>query len=161
MKPWMRLAVGMLVVLITGCTVTGPALEERTALEARAAALEARAALNAWLVNTFEDAAIDNAIIVQYTLFPYHFVNNAAALNELGRHDLDVLAAHYKGHPGPLNVRQGGVPAELYEARVREVTWQLVMAGVDRDRITVADGLPGGDGMESERVLMIGAGEGN
>lgn len=45
MKPWMKLGVSILVVLIAGCIATGAALQERTALEARPA-------LNTMLINT-------------------------------------------------------------------------------------------------------------
>lgn len=111
--------------------------------------------VNAALVNAFSDAAIDNAIVAQHTLFPYHFEADGAALNELGQHDLKVLAAHYKDHPGPLNVRRGEAPAALYEARVAEVVKTLVAGGVAKNRVSLGNGLAGGEGMKSEQVLSI------
>lgn len=107
------------------------------------------------MANTYSDAAIDNAILAQHTLFPYHFVNEGAALNELGRRDLGVLATHYKEHPGTLNVHRGDASAALYADRLAEVRQALTKAGVKEKRITLADGLPGGDGMASEQVLKI------
>jgi hypothetical protein len=107
------------------------------------------------MANTYSDAAIDNAILAQHTLFPYHFVNDGAALNELGRRDLGVMAAHYKEHPGTLNVHRGDASAALYADRLAEVRKVLIKAGVKEKRITIADGLPGGEGMASEQVLKI------
>jgi hypothetical protein len=112
-------------------------------------------AANVLMANTYSDVAIDNAILAQHILFPYHFVNDGAALNELGRRDLGVLAAHYKEHPGTLNVHRGDAPAALYADRLAEVRKALTKAGVKEKRITLADGLPGGEGMASEQVLKI------
>jgi len=111
--------------------------------------------VNTQLVNWYNDAAINGAIVAQHTLYPYHFVANGAALNELGERDVDVLAAHYKEHPGNLSVRQGDVAAALYEARVNTVVERMVQAGVEKERISISDALPGGDGMISEHVLTV------
>ncbi|MCZ6655335.1 MAG: hypothetical protein O7D91_20195, partial [Planctomycetota bacterium] len=43
----------------------------------------------------------------------------------------------------------------LYEARARTIVDALAKAGVDVERMMVSDGLPGGDGVTSERVLII------
>ena len=107
------------------------------------------------LADWFNESAVSGAILTQHTVFPYHFVVGAAALNDLGRHDLRVLAAYLKEHPGPLNVRRGQASQELYTARVVEVTRFLTEAGVPAQRIAIGDALPGGDGMPSERVVKI------
>jgi len=99
------------------------------------------------------DAAIQNAIIAQHTLYPYHFITYSASLNELGEHDFGVLIEHYKDHPGPLNVRRGDASLELQEARVRFVTDKLLKAGIDLGPIE--DGAPGGEGMLSDHVLTV------
>jgi hypothetical protein len=116
---------------------------------------EERRQENIWLRKSISDTAMNQAIIAQYTLFPYHFISNSPMLNGLGRHDLDVLASHFSRHLGDLNVRQGDVATALYEARVATVIDALADAGVERDRINIGDALPGGDGMTSERVLSI------
>lgn len=108
-----------------------------------------------WLVGSYGDDAIKNAIVAQHTIYAYHFIRNSAVLNELGEHDVAVLARHYKKHPGLVNVRSSDTEAELYQDRVKSVVEALGKAGVDTARITVADGLPGGDGMTSERVVNI------
>jgi len=113
------------------------------------------AAHEAWLVNTVNDTAVRNAIVRQRTLFPYHFAEEGSALNDLGLHDLAVLAAHFKASAGNLSVRRGGAPNELYKARVAAVVGALAKAGVAKDRVRISDALPAGDGMPSERVLVI------
>ena len=112
-------------------------------------------ALNRRLVNSFNDAAIKNAIIVQHTLFPYCFEQDSSTLNQLGQHRLEVLAGHFKDREGQVNVRRGDVPEELYRARVERVKEDPPVAGVDLSRIKVRDALPGGPGMKSERVLEV------
>ena len=133
--------------------------------------------MNSELIDTYSDIAIHNAIISQHTLFPYHFVKNGAELNELGQRDLAVLTSHFAKNGGHLNIRQLGASAELYQARVSAVREKLSEAGVDTAepypagasvvreklreagietaRITTSDGMPGGSGMPSERVLII------
>ncbi len=111
--------------------------------------------VNSRLINSYNDTAIENAIISQHTLFGYHFVQNGAELNELGQRDLAVLAGHFAKHPGRLNIRRHNVPAELYEARVNLVREGLQKAGIELERMSISDGMPGGSGMASERVLII------
>jgi len=111
--------------------------------------------INAELIDSFNDIAMQNAIISQHTLFPYHFVKNGAELNELGQRDIRVLAKHFEKNPGHLNVRRDGVASELYEARIELVLGRLEEAGIDTERITLTDDMPGGAGMPSEKILVI------
>jgi len=111
--------------------------------------------INSRLINSYNDTAIENAVIAQHTLFPYHFVQNGAELNELGQRDLAVLTGHFMKHPGRLNIRRHDIPAELYEARVNLVRERLQQAGINVERMNISDGMPGGSGMASERVLVI------
>ena len=66
-----------------------------------------------------------------------------------------MLAGHLLEHTGPLNIRKGGVSAQLYEARVNHVLDQLKAAGIEAEQITISDGMPGGSGMPSVRVVTI------
>jgi hypothetical protein len=111
--------------------------------------------LDAELVNTLNDIGVENAIITQHTLYPYDFVPGGEKLNDLGQRDFAVLAKHFLEHPGVLNIRRGETPTELYELRVAQVMSRLKEAGVETSRISVADGMPGGTGMPSERVVTI------
>jgi hypothetical protein len=110
---------------------------------------------NEWLVRSYSDDAINNAVIAQHTLYPYHFHKNGAALNELGEYDLAVLVNHFKDHPGRLNVRQGDESTKLHAARINMVMAALRKGGVEASRIEFTDAIPGGDGMASERVVKI------
>lgn len=111
--------------------------------------------LDAELVNTLNNLGVENAVVAQHTLYPYHFVANGEELNELGHRDLAVLARHFTEHEGTLNVRRGEIAPELYQARLTFVIDALKEAGVDTARMVVADGMPGGEGMASERVVTI------
>ena len=116
---------------------------------------EDRQLINTELVNTYNNVAIENAIISQHTLYPYYFVNNGIELNELGDKDLGVLAKHFMEHPGKLNIKRGDVTDELYDARVKYVLEKLKQIGVDEKKISIADDMPGGTGQSSEKVLII------
>ncbi|UCC97454.1 MAG: hypothetical protein JSW66_16620 [Phycisphaerales bacterium] len=111
--------------------------------------------VNSHLVDSYNETAIRNAIIAQHTLFAYHFVQNGPELNELGERDLAVLVRHFSKNSGRLNIRRHNIPAELYGARVNSVREGLEEAGIDMERLSVSDGMPGGSGMASERILVI------
>ena len=111
--------------------------------------------VNKEIVNALNNIGIENAIIAQHTLFPYHFVKNSAELNELGQKDLASLAKHFSRCPGDLNVRKADTPADIYQVRVNLVIDRLKKAGVPAEQIRIVDGMPGGDGMVSERVVKI------
>jgi hypothetical protein len=142
MKLFMRVTMTVLCALMVGCAENAQKSQDT-------------AAVNEELVSSLNDMAIQNAIISQHTLFPYHFVENSAELNELGRHDFAVLAKHFMGNPGQLNIRRDNVPEALYKARVNFVADRCKQAGVGAERILILDGMPGGSGMASERVLTI------
>ena len=107
------------------------------------------------LVSWANDAAIENAIVAQHTLFPYHFEPNSAELNELGRRDLGILARHYQQNPGRLNVRRGPTHPNLYQARVDHVVAMLRSGGVVTAAIHISDAPAGGEGMPSEEMMHI------
>ena len=114
-----------------------------------------KSAVNTELINTYNDISMENAIIAQHTLYPYHFIRNGEQLNELGERDLSILAAHFKDYPGQLNVRRDGIAEDLYQARVSHILEQLRQAGVDTKRASVSDEMPGGSGMASGQVINI------
>ena len=111
--------------------------------------------MNTKLIHTYNDIAIQNAIISEHTIFPYHFITNAAELNGLGQRDLAVLGGHLGKYGGRLNIRRHDMSADLYEARVVAVRERLQETGIDMERISISDGMPGGSGMTSEKVLVI------
>ena len=118
-----------------------------------------RAEIHRWMIDSYNDDSVAQALITQHTLFPYDFVDDAPVLNELGDQHLQVLARHFRDYPGPLNVRQGDTPQALYLQRVAAVRTALAQAGVRAERVAISDGFAGGDGATSERVLTILAAE--
>jgi len=131
----------VMLMVVVGCSSTDPA------------GFEDRRVLNAWLVNSLKSSATENGILKQRTLYPYHFVSNSVMLNDLGQADLDVLATHYRAHPGQLSVRRGYAEEDLYKARVQKVLNLLAKAGVDKKRMKVDDALPHGDGASADEVI--------
>ncbi len=107
------------------------------------------------IVGIYSDMAIQNAIIAQHTLYPYHFVNNSANLNTIGERDLSVLIAHFLNNPGKLIVQQGAADDLLYQSRAQLVYEKLLAGGIVQEKINITDGMPGGDGMPSGSVIEI------
>ncbi len=111
--------------------------------------------LDEWFVTTGREAGVRQAIIVQHTLYDYHFVPDSAHLNDLGYHDLGVLSEHFAKNPGELSVRQGQASETVYRQRLETVRVELVRAGVATERVSLTGGLPGGPGMPGTRVVFI------
>jgi hypothetical protein len=110
---------------------------------------------NMWAAKEIHQASLHQAILAQSTFYPYHFVHASSALNELGWRDLQVLAEHYVAHGGALSLRRGNASEALYGERVKAVQDALAAAGVEPERVTISDSLPGGPGTTSERVLQV------
>ena len=110
---------------------------------------------NSLAITSFREAQINKAIIVQRTLYPYHFVTDTAELTKLGHRDLAVLAGYYSKHSGTINVRRGDATQVLYDQRVAAIIESLVAKGVAQGQLTVVDRFPAGDGIPSERVVKI------
>lgn len=143
MKHTMKLTLSLLMAVVVGCESTGKP------------GAELKGVGDMWVGAAIRSASLENAIISQATLFPYHFERGSAALNELGRRDLELLAAHYQENAGNLSVRRLGASEKLYEARMATVVAELVAAGVGDDQISISDSLAGGEGISSERVIEI------
>ena len=111
--------------------------------------------VNRKIVDTYSDLMIQNAIVAQHTLYPYHFVNNSAQLNDLGEKDLSVLIQHFQENPGQLVLQQGGVESLLYQSRAQTVYEKLLQGGIPDGKIRINDGMPGGDGIASNAVIEI------
>ena len=108
-----------------------------------------------WAGDAIRAASLNKAIVSQHVMYPYHFVTNTAELNPLGMRDLAVLADYYREHPGALSVRRVGAAQALYDARIVAIMDTLKASGVAVERLTVADTIPGGDGISSERLVKI------
>ena len=270
MKPFVTVILVLTVALMVGCTASRMRYDTLAELSP-----EQRRFANKLMANSFFDESVENGIISQRTVYPYHFVPDSARLNELGERDLQVLAAYYKdrlavkkviknvkvyfdydkadiredavpildeaarvlratteadilitghadvrgteeynqqlgarradavrryllsggiessriwilsrgeldavapetdpqgmqndrnaqfvvaeveGYPSKLSVWRGNASEALYTARRMAVVKFLRKEGLGTDRITINDALPGGEGMASERVLLI------
>lgn len=142
MKLNMNIIIAIFCIMMTGC--------KETVVEQADKPL-----INSQLINTYNDIALENAIVSQHTLYPYHFIQNSAELNELGKRDLTVLINHFIKNAGYLNIRKSDISTELYELRVESVYERLQKAGLDMDKINISDDMPGGAGIASESILVI------
>lgn len=108
---------------------------------------------NEALISHYNDAAVDNAIVQQRTIYPYCFVNNSAQLNDLGEYHVGVLTDHFRSNPGTLSLWKGDTPDELYSERRDAVMTLLDEAGVELNAMTVTDSMPGGRAATSDETL--------
>lgn len=115
--------------------------------------------VNEALVSHYSDAAVENAIVSQATLYPYCYVKASPDLNALGEYHLKVLTEYYLEHPGVLHIRRGNAEQQLYNERVDTVTSTLEEAGVDLSAMHIDAELPDGRGAPSEEAVK--AREGN
>jgi len=111
--------------------------------------------VNSRQIKMLNDISMENAIIAQRTLYPYHFIINNEQLNELGHRDLSVLMEHFKQYPGQLNVQQGDTSSYIYQERVAYVSQQFENAGIDMTKVSIVDDMPGGSGMSTDDVVEI------
>jgi hypothetical protein len=116
---------------------------------------DAHRPINEALVRGYQLEQADNAIITQHTLYPYHFVAHSVELNDLGNREVHVLAKHYRNNPGPVNLNRSDESDGLYEGRIKTVLDTMAKYGVESGRITVKEGLPGGDGLSSNQVVLV------
>ena len=110
-----------------------------------------------WAGDVIRNASLNNAIIAQHTLYPYHFVDG------VGASSTSSASATWTCSPttsrsagGDLNVRRGDASQALYEARVKIVLERLaasgVQSGVGRGQGRAARAVTG---IASERVIVI------
>lgn len=84
----------------------------------------------------------------------------AAAIDDEGgmardRNARFKIVGMVSGPSAELNVRQGRASNELYGARVDTVVRRMEEEGVKLSLLSIADGFAGGEGMSSERVVII------
>jgi hypothetical protein len=112
-------------------------------------------AANVWMVRTLSDESVENAVIAQHTIYPYHFVRDSAELTAVGQRDARVLGRHFARHPGELSMQRGDAPDELYQRRTASVMEALQREGVNPETIRRGGGMPGGDGVETNRAVAV------
>lgn len=145
MKPILALACGALLTSLAGC---GSPAAERSSNEMMGVH-------NLWANRAFREMAVEAAVVRERTLYPHHFVDGRAQLNQLGMRDLGFLAGLFREEPGSLNVRRGSADDVLYQARLDTVRGELEVAGIDASMVDLGSGTPGGDGTSSARAIEI------
>ena len=110
---------------------------------------------NLWVVQSYYQQQTQNAIIKQHIVYPYHFETGSAVLNHLGKSDVTVLGEHFREHPGTLNIQRGNSSEQLHQARIATIKSMLQEIGVHSDRIKISDDLAGGDGITSDRAIIL------
>ncbi|MCD6174395.1 MAG: hypothetical protein J7K65_01330, partial [Planctomycetes bacterium] len=58
-------------------------------------------------------------------------------------------------NPGQLILQQGGTESLLYQSRAQTVYEKLLQGGIPDEKIRIADGMPGGNGMASNAIIEI------
>lgn len=115
-----------------------------------------RRAMNIFSIQAYYDQMIDDAVLREHTLYTYHFVPHRQELNELGRRNLRVLAEGVRdAEAASINVRRGEESQAVYDARLQAVSDALAQMDVAAERIELRDGFAGGDGVSSNRALLI------
>ncbi len=107
---------------------------------------------NETMIRAAFDASVRQAVVTERTVYPYHFVDQAAELNMLGLSHVQRLATALRATPGTVNLPRGDVSVALYEQRVESLREALRHFDVDADAVEVIDDFPGGRGMPAARV---------
>jgi len=149
MKPTHYSGTALLLALAVFCGCCDPAMQSRQPAAPSACQVEQPPKI----LDLYSDLAIQNAVITQRTIYPYHFAANSAALNTLGRRDIEILIAHYASYPGDLTIRRGSEARELYQARLATVSSLLAESGIDLGKVRISDGTPGGAGISTTDLI--------
>ena len=145
MKPILALACGLALTSLGGCRAPAQQTSGNHLVGAH----------NMWANRAFRDMAAHSAVVRERTLYPHHFAEGRAELNQLGQRDLTLLADLFREQPGSLNVRRGDADEDLYQARLEAVRTALEFSGIDAARVDLVDGPAGGDGAGSERTVDV------
>lgn len=148
MKRTNCIAISLLLTAAAICGCCDPAMQEQ-----QAAVSTSDLQQPPKVMDLYSDLAIQNAIVTQRTIYPYHFAANSAALNALGRRDLEILTSHFARYPGDLTIRRGPEDKDLYQARLATVSTLLAESGVDLDKVRISDGNPGGTGVSTTDLI--------
>ncbi len=100
---------------------------------------------------------LDNAMLADMAIADVHFVPHTSELNSLGGRRLERYAKLLKVYGGKLWYDTALQDRELVNARIDHVKDFLVLAGVERGRIDVVVGMPGGQGISAEEAIQIRA----
>lgn len=116
--------------------------------------------LNRAIVNSSFAHQITAGARVDRTVYPHHFIVGEAALNELGRKQIDALTSEVTTREFQVNIPRSESDDDLHEARVQMVRDRLAASGVEPERIAIVDEHPGGPGLTTAVLVSALEGQG-
>ena len=108
--------------------------------------------VDALMVRTQFDQNVRGGILAERAIYPYHFAPDSPVLNELGEHQVEVLASACHG-TARVNVVRGNDSQQLHDARVQTVRDKFDEEGIAPAALTIGDGPPGGLGLSAKAAL--------
>jgi hypothetical protein len=117
------------------------------------------AEVNAHTLDSSFTQQMRNGAAVGRTIYPHHFVVGDAALTLVGQRHFNALLPRSDIDQVRVSVPRGDASDALYQARLDGLRRRFIEAGYDEERFALVDALPGGDGISSDRVLLLAAKE--
>ena len=145
-------ALVVVLALFAGCSSKPKA--EPTAVD-----IPPESAVNAATLDTNFNQQIRNGAATGRTIYPHHFVIDDYELTLVGQRQFNALLPRHDLEPVRMIVPKGDASDVLYRARLDALRQRFVAAGYAEDRLALVDELPAGDGISSERVLLLAAEE--
>jgi hypothetical protein len=96
-----------------------------------------------------------NGTAIGGTVYPHHFIINDAKLTMVGQRQVNALLPRNEIEPVRISVPRGTASDALYEARLQTLRDHFAAAGFGEEHLAFVDELPGGDGIWSDRVMLI------
>jgi len=115
--------------------------------------------INKWTVDTSFEHQVRNGAARGRTIYPHHFVIGDAALTLVGQRHFNALLPRSDVDQARISVPRGDASDALYQARLDGLRRRFIEAGYDEQRFALVDALPGGDGISSDRVILLAAQE--
>ena len=115
--------------------------------------------INKWTLDASFEQQVRNGAARGRTIYPHHFVTGDAALTLVGQRHFNALLPRSDVDQARISVPRGDASDVLYQARLDELRRRFIDAGYDEGRFTLVDALPGGDGISSDRVILLAARE--
>jgi uncharacterized membrane protein YgcG len=117
------------------------------------------ATINAASLDVNFNQQIRNGAATGRTIYPHHFVIGDSELTMVGERQFSALLPRNDLEPARMIIPRGDASDVLYRARLDALRQRFVAAGYGEDRLVLVDELPAGDGIPSERVVLIASEE--
>jgi hypothetical protein len=100
-----------------------------------------------------------NAAAIGATVYPHHFIINDAELTMVGQRHVNALLPRNEIEPVRISVPRGTVSDALYKARLQTLRDRFADAGFGEEHLALVEELPSGEGIWSDRVMLIASEE--